>query len=41
MSLVVFRMTVKTRIFLFLFRLFDAIDRIGQWFIKHCDVEEG
>ena len=33
----IFRMTIKTRIFLFLYRVFNAV---GQWFIKHCDMEE-
>lgn len=34
------KMTLKTKIFLALYRFFDRIGRIGQWFIKHCDMEE-
>jgi hypothetical protein len=32
-----FRMTVKTRIFLFFYGVFG---RISQWFIRNCDLEK-
>lgn len=31
-----FRMTVKTRLFLFLNKRFEEV---SQWFINHCDME--
>lgn len=31
-----FRMTLKTRLFLWLYRRFTAT---AQWFINHCDTE--
>lgn len=35
-----FRMTLKTRLFLWWYRFFDRFAKIGQWFITHCDYEE-
>ena len=32
-----FKMTLKTRLFLWLYNRFN---NIAQWFIKHCDVED-
>ena len=31
-----FKMTLKTRLFLWLYRRFHGL---GQWFITHCDME--
>ena len=35
-----FKMTKKTKIYLWLYHFFDRIGKIGQYFINHCDVEE-
>ena len=32
-----FKMTLKTKLFLWLYRRFHGL---AQWFIKHCDLEE-
>jgi len=34
-----FKMTRKTRLYLWLYRRFDSISRISQYFITHCDME--
>ena len=33
-----FKMTLKTRIFLWFYRQFEWIGQIGQWFIRNCDM---
>jgi len=32
-----FKMTRKTKLYLGLYRIFD---KLGQWFITHCDYED-
>ncbi len=34
-----FKMTKKTKLYLFLYKVFDKIGKIGQYFINHCDFE--
>lgn len=34
-----FKMTQKTRLYLWLYRRFDSISHISQYFITRCDME--